>query len=70
MNFINESIFWHGIGRIFSCLNRLLHEVLDCALGTILMIFFCKVKIFPLLEELPPKKYSMFYNRMKVCIVN
>ena len=36
-----------------NCLNRLLHEVLGCATAVILMLFFCKVKIFPLLEELP-----------------
>jgi hypothetical protein len=34
---------------------RLLHEVLDCAPAIILMIFFCKAKIFPQLEELPRK---------------
>ena len=34
---------------------RLLHEVLGCATATILMIFFCKVKLFPLLEELSQK---------------
>ena len=54
-----ESIYWHGIGRISSRLNRLLHEFLGCAPAIILMILFCKAKIFPLLEELqppPPKK--------------
>jgi hypothetical protein len=49
---INENIYWHGIGRMCNCLKRHLHEVLDCAPAIILMIFFCKVKIFPLLEEL------------------
>jgi hypothetical protein len=43
-----------------NCLNRLLHEVLDCAPAIILTIFFCNVKIFPLLEELPPKIIPYF----------
>ena len=34
---------------------KFLHEVLGCALAIILIILFFKVKIFPLLEELPPK---------------
>jgi hypothetical protein len=31
-----------------NCLNRLLYEVLGCASAIILIIFFCRVKIFPL----------------------
>jgi len=31
MNFINDSIYWHGTGIISDSLNRLVHEVLDCA---------------------------------------
>jgi len=31
MKLINESIYWHGTGRIFNCFCRLLHEVLCCA---------------------------------------
>jgi len=41
---------------ISNCLNRLLQEVLGCAPAIIQTVFFCKLKIFPLLEELPPKK--------------
>jgi len=67
--FINESIYWPGTGRISNCLNRLLKEVLGCTRYNS-EIFFCKVKIFPLLEELPPESFSIFYNRLKVCIVN
>jgi hypothetical protein len=70
MKFINENIELHGTGRIYSCLIRLLHEALGCASVIILQIFFCKVKIFPVFEELPPKNYSILYSRMKVCIVN
>jgi hypothetical protein len=32
--------------------------------------FFGKLKIFLLLEELPQKTDSIFYKRIKVCIVN
>jgi len=35
----------------------------------ILTTCFCKVQIFPLLEELAPQKYSVFYKRVKVYIV-
>ena len=52
MKLINESVCWHGTGRISSCLNRLLHEVLGSAQAIILRILFCKVRIFPLLGEL------------------
>ena len=62
MNIINESIYWHGIGRICNCLNRLLQEVLDCAPAIILMIFFYKVNILPLLEELPQKIIPYFMS--------
>ena len=44
-----------------SYLNRHVHEVLGCAPAIILMIFFCKVKIFPLLEELPAKIFHTLY---------
>ena len=57
-------------GCISDCLNRLVQDVLDCAPALILMIFFCKVKIFPLLKGLPQKIIPYFYNRMKICIVN
>jgi len=53
-------MYWHGTGRIFDCLCRLLHEVLDCALAIILKIFFHKVKIFPLLGKLPQKIIPYF----------
>ena len=46
MKFINDSMYWHGKGKISSCLSGLLPEVLDCAPARILTIFFCKVKIF------------------------
>ena len=62
---INESIYWHETGRISNCLNRLLHEVLGCAPAIILIVFLCKVKIFPLFEELPPKIISYFIAERK-----
>jgi hypothetical protein len=53
-----------------NCLNRLLQEILGCAPAIILTIFFCKVKIFALLEELYPTSYSILYNKVKICTVN
>jgi hypothetical protein len=70
MKYINESIHWHEATRISNSLNRLLQEVLSWAPAIILMIFFCKAKIFSLLVELPPKNYLIFYSRVKVGIVN
>jgi hypothetical protein len=52
MKFIDRSIYWHGTGRIFNYLNRLLHDILGCAPAVILIIFVCEVKIIPLFEEL------------------
>jgi hypothetical protein len=62
MKFINEYvyIYWLGTGKIVSFLNILLHEVLGCAPAIILMIFFCKVNIFLLLDELPQKIIPYF----------
>ena len=51
MKFINESVYWHGKGRICNCVNRLLHEALGCVQVKILRIFFYTLKIFPLSEE-------------------
>jgi hypothetical protein len=53
MTFINENIYSHGRGRTSSFLNRLLHEFLGLAPAIILMIFFCKVNILLLLDQLP-----------------
>jgi hypothetical protein len=60
MNLINESIYWRGTCKNSDYLNKLLHEVLGCAPSIILTIFFCHVKIFPLLEELSPKIIPYF----------
>jgi len=68
IKFINECVYWHGTGGISDCLNRLLQEVLGCA-PAIILICLCKVKIFPLLE-VTQQSYPIFYNGMKVCIVN
>jgi hypothetical protein len=66
MNFIKESTYWHGAGKIADSLNRLLHEILGCAAAAIILtVFFCKVS--PLLEELPQVNNAMFYNRTKIC---
>jgi hypothetical protein len=60
MKFIPENIHWHRKGKISNFLNILLHGVLGHAPTIILMIFFCKVNIFPLLEELPQKIIPYF----------
>jgi len=67
VKFIKESLYWDGTDKIFDSLIRLLHEVLGCAAAIIVMIFFCKVSIFPLLEELSLINYSIFYNITKLC---
>jgi len=52
---------YNGMQQVESnCLNRLLNEVLGCAPAIILTIFFCNMKIFPLLEELPQKIIPYF----------
>jgi hypothetical protein len=60
---MNASIYWQGTARISNCLNRLLQEVLGWAPAIILTIFFCKVIIFPLLEELSQKMIPCFQWR-------
>jgi len=56
MKFIDESNT--GLEQM-KTLFRLLHEVLGWATAIILKIFFCKVKTFQLLEELP-ETFSLF----------
>jgi len=60
MQFINACMYWLGKGFICDCLNGLLQDVLGCAPAVVLMIFFCKVKIFPLLKGLPQKIIPYF----------
>jgi hypothetical protein len=60
MNFIIESMYWRGTGKFSNSLKKLLLEVLGCAPAKILWVFFCKVKIFPLLAGLPPKSIPYF----------
>jgi len=71
MKYINEGIGLQYIGiKQVESLIVYRDFYIDCAPAIILAIFFCNLKIFPLLEELPPKNYSIFYNKMKVCTVN
>jgi len=46
--------------KISSCLNRLLQEVLGCAPAISATVFLCKVKIFPLFEEVLQKIIPYF----------
>jgi len=48
-------MYWLGTVQISYFLNSLLHEVLGCLPSIILIILFCKVNIFLLLEEFPAK---------------
>jgi len=48
-------MYWHGKGEISMCSSRILPEFLGCAPARILMIFWCKMEIFTLSEEVPPK---------------
>jgi len=52
---ISEYMYWLGTVKISNFLNNLLHEVLGCAPTIILIILFCKVNIFLLLEKFHPK---------------
>ena len=45
---------------ISNCLNRLLQEVVGCVPAIIQTVFFCKLKIFPLFEDLPQKIIPYF----------
>ena len=68
MKFLNESIHWHGTGRISYYLDFykrfwVVHQ------KTILMISFCKVKSSHCWKSYP-KNYSIFYKRMQVCTAN
>jgi len=54
-------VYWHGTDKFCNCLNRLLLEFLGCRLVKILKIFFCKVKIFPQLEELSKKRIIPYF---------
>jgi hypothetical protein len=55
-----------GIGKISNFFkNKLLHDVLDGAPAKILMIFFCRVNIFALLEELRQKIIPYFVTELK-----
>jgi hypothetical protein len=62
MKFINESIYWHGTCR-FS--NRLLHEALASARTVILTS-----ENLPTVWRVTPENYSVFYNRVKLCVIN
>jgi len=56
----------HGTGKIFSFFNGHKHEVLSFVPAIILTMFFCKVNIFPLLDELPQISIPCFYCRVKI----
>jgi hypothetical protein len=53
-------MYSHERGKISNHLGRLLHEFIGLALAIILIVFFCKVNIILLLDELPQKIISYF----------
>jgi len=65
MKFINETIYWHGTCRFSNYLNRSLHEALASARTVILTS-----ENLPSVWNVTPEYYSIFYNRVKLCIVN
>jgi hypothetical protein len=50
LKLIHENVYWHGTGKFFKFLNRIVH-----APTMIVTILFCEVNIFPLLDKLPLK---------------
>ena len=47
-----KDTYCDGRGKIFNFMNKFVHESL-LILPSIILIFFCKLKIFALFEELP-----------------
>jgi hypothetical protein len=60
MKFSNENIYSQVRGKMFSFLNKLLHEFRGLVPAIILIIFFCKLNILLLLDELPQKIIRYF----------
>ena len=65
MKFINETIYWHGTCRFSNCLNWLLHE----ALASAGIIILTRANL-PNVWKITPENYSIFSNRVKLCVVN
>jgi hypothetical protein len=57
---IKENMYSYGRVKISSILNRFLHEFLGFTPAISLTIFFCKVNIFLLRDELPQKIIPYF----------
>jgi hypothetical protein len=53
-------MFSHGRAKIYNLLTRLLHEFLGLTPAINLTIFFCKVNIFLMFDELPQKIIPYF----------
>jgi hypothetical protein len=62
-------MYSHGGAGISNLSNRLLREFLLLTPDTNLTIFFCKVNIFLLLDELP-KNYFFLHCRVKIGKIN
>jgi hypothetical protein len=66
----NDNMYSRGRVRISDLLNRLLHEFLGLTPAINLTIFFCKVNVFLLFDELPQKNYSILHCRVKIGEIN
>jgi hypothetical protein len=66
MKFIDENMYSHGRVKISDLLNRLSDEFLGLIPAINLTIFFCKVNIFLLLDELPHKIVPYFITERKM----
>jgi len=69
MKFTDESIYWRGIGRMSSCLHRLLYELLVLHQLYVWQFSFLKWNSSHC-WKIYLKNYSIIYNRMKICILN
>jgi hypothetical protein len=58
----NGNMYSHGSVKFSNLLNRLLHEFLGLTPAINLTIFFCKVNIYSLLDELHTKNYSILHT--------
>jgi hypothetical protein len=62
----NDSMYLHGKVMLSNVLNRFLPEFIGVTPAINLKMFFCKLNIILLLDELPPTNYSILHCRVKI----
>ena len=71
MKFVNESIYWHGTGRIWICLNRSLHEVkeihlkkkkLEKVINADILRGECNIKMYPKQQKVKRLQWTCLYQ--------